>query len=54
MAAKTSVQDFQFIISDGSQTPNNLKVRTIIRKQAMKNIAAARKNRGDYGRINFM
>jgi hypothetical protein len=54
MAVKTSLQEFQFIVSDGFQIPDDPEVRTIIRKQAMRDVAAARKKRGDYGRINLM
>jgi hypothetical protein len=54
MAARTPLQDFQFIVSNGSRIPNDPEVRTIIRKQAMKDAAVARKKRGNYGRINLM
>jgi hypothetical protein len=54
MAAKMSMHDYQFIVSNGPQIPNDPEVRTIIRKQAMKDVTAARKKRGDYRRINSM
>jgi hypothetical protein len=54
MAAETPLQDFQFIVSDGSRVPDDPEIRTIIRKQAMKDVAVTRKKRGDYGRINLM
>jgi hypothetical protein len=49
-----STQDFQFIVSGGPQIPNDPETRTIIRKQAMKDVTVARKKRGDYGPINPM
>jgi hypothetical protein len=54
MAAKTSMHDFQFIVSTGPQIPADPEVRTIIRKQAMKDVTTLRKKRGDYGPINPM
>jgi hypothetical protein len=54
MAAKTSLQDFQFIVSNGSRIPNDPEVRTIIRKQAMRDVAVARRKRGDYGLVSSM
>jgi hypothetical protein len=54
MAAKTPLQGFQFIVSDGSQIPDDPEVGTIIRKQATKNVAVARRKRGNYGRINLL
>jgi hypothetical protein len=47
MAVQPSLQDFQFIVSNGSRIPDDPEVRTIIRKQAM-NDAIARKKRGDH------
>jgi hypothetical protein len=54
MAAKPSMHDFQFIVSTGPQIPADPEVRTIIRKQAMKDVTALRKKRRDYGPINPM
>jgi hypothetical protein len=47
MAVQPSLQDFQFIVFNGSRIPDDPEVRTIIRKQAM-NDAVARKKRGDH------
>jgi hypothetical protein len=54
MAANLSIHDFQFIVSTGPQIPDNPEVRTIIRKQAMKDVAVARKKRGDYRPVSSM
>jgi hypothetical protein len=54
MAARKSKEDFQFIVSNGPQTSDDPEVRTIIRKQAMKGVAIARRKRGDYGRFDAM
>jgi hypothetical protein len=53
MAVQPSLQDFQFIVSNGSRIPDDPEVRTIIRKQAMKG-AVARKKRGDHRPVSSM
>jgi hypothetical protein len=54
MAARVSQNEFQFIVSDGPQITSDPKTRTIIRKQAMKDVGIARKKRGNEGRVNLM
>ena len=45
-----NTDSFAFIVSDGPKVPRG--ARTIIRKQAMKDVGIARKKRGNYGRAN--
>ncbi|KAI7210922.1 hypothetical protein KC333_g7951 [Hortaea werneckii] len=47
---ETNTDSFAFIVSDGPKVPRS--ARTIIRKQAMKDVGIARKKRGNYGRAN--
>ena len=47
---KVNTDSFAFIVSDGPRVPQN--ARTLIRKQAMKDVGIARKKRGNYGRAN--
>lgn len=44
---------FQFIVSSGPKVPKDPALRTLIRKQAMKDVGIARKKRGGYGRANL-
>jgi hypothetical protein len=44
---------FTFIPSNGPRVPNDPALRTLIRKQAMKDVGIARKKRGGYGRVNL-
>jgi hypothetical protein len=46
-------ESFPFIISSGPKLQTDPAVRTLIRKQAMKDVANARKKRGNYGRVNM-
>jgi hypothetical protein len=52
--AKTPLQEFEFIVSDGPQIPEDPKIRTIIRKQAMRDVVVERKKRGSHRRANTM
>jgi hypothetical protein len=52
MAAKVPQKNFPFIVPNGPQISNDPEVRTTIRKQAMKDVGAARKRRGNNGRVN--
>jgi len=45
--------DFPFIVSSGPRVPKDPALRTLIRKQAMKDVGIARKKRGGYGRVNL-
>jgi hypothetical protein len=54
MAARTSIRDFQFIVFNGPQMPNDPKTRAVIRKQAMEDVGAARKGRGNHRRVNCL
>ncbi|KAI6893752.1 hypothetical protein KC318_g4298 [Hortaea werneckii] len=47
---ETNTDSFAFIVSDGPKVPRS--ARTMIRKQAMKDVGIARKKRGNYGRAN--
>ncbi|KAI6859995.1 hypothetical protein KC343_g4872 [Hortaea werneckii] len=47
---ETNTDSFAFIVSDGPKVPHN--ARTIIRKQAMRDVGIARKKRGNYSRAN--
>jgi hypothetical protein len=42
-----------FIVSSGPRVPKDPALRTLIRKQAMKDVGIARKKRGGYGRVNL-
>ncbi|KAK5125009.1 hypothetical protein LTR85_001200 [Meristemomyces frigidus] len=42
--------DFPFVVSNGPKVPR--EARTMIRKQAMKDIGLARKKKGNYGQVN--
>ncbi|KAK4506487.1 hypothetical protein PRZ48_000219 [Zasmidium cellare] len=60
MAKKDSAKDadaadggFPFIVSCGPKAPKDGAVRTLIRKQAMKDVGLARRKRGNYGRVNM-
>jgi hypothetical protein len=44
---------FTFIVSSGPKVPKDPALRTLIRKQAMKDVGIARKKRGGYGRVNL-
>lgn len=44
---------FPFIVSSGPKVPRDPALRTLIRKQAMKDVGIARKKRGGYGRVNL-
>lgn len=44
---------FHFINTTGPRVPKDPAVRTLIRKQAMKDVGLARKKRGGYGRVNL-
>jgi hypothetical protein len=44
---------FTFIVSNGPKVPKDPALRTLIRKQAMKDVGIARKKRGGYGRVNL-
>lgn len=46
-----STSDFHFIVSDGPKVPDS--ARTLIRKQAMKDVGLARKKKGNYVRVNL-
>lgn len=52
--AKTPLQEFEFIVSDGPQIPDDPKIRTIIRKQAMRDVVVERKKRGSHRRASSM
>jgi hypothetical protein len=54
MSAETPLQEFEFIVSDGPQIPDDPKIRTIIRKQAMRDVVVERKKRGSHKRANSM
>jgi hypothetical protein len=45
--------EFTFIVSSGPRVPKDPALRTLIRKQAMKDVGIARKKRGGYGRVNL-
>lgn len=53
MAASIAESSFPFIVSSGPRVPKDPAVRTLIRKQAMKDVGMARKRKGNYGRINL-
>lgn len=42
-----------FIVSSGPKVPKDPALRTLIRKQAMKDVGLARKKRGGYGLVNL-
>ncbi|KAK3350236.1 hypothetical protein B0T25DRAFT_262523 [Lasiosphaeria hispida] len=44
--------DFSFISYEGPKLPRDPNTRTLIRRRAMKDVAASRKQRGEYGRQN--
>lgn len=44
---------FHFINATGPKVPKDPALRTLIRKQAMKDVGLARKKRGGYGRVNL-
>lgn len=44
---------FHFINTTGPKVPKDPALRTLIRKQAMKDVGIARKRRGGYGRVNL-
>jgi hypothetical protein len=44
---------FTFIVSSGPKVPKDPALRTLIRKQAMKDVGIARKKRGSYGQVNL-
>lgn len=46
-------KSFRFIVSDGPRVPEDPALRTLIRKQAMKDVGIARRKRGGYGRVNL-
>lgn len=46
-------KDFPFVVSSGPRVPQDSALRTLIRKQAMKDVGIARKKRGTYGRTNI-
>lgn len=48
-----STMSFQFVIHDGSRVSQDPAVRTLIRKQAMKDVGMTRKRRGNHGRVNL-
>jgi hypothetical protein len=50
--ANTPLQEFEFIVSVGPQIPGDPKIRTIIRKQAMRDVVVKRKKRGSSGRVS--
>jgi hypothetical protein len=52
--AKTPLQEFEFIVSDGPQIPDDPKIRTIIRKQAMRDVVVERKKRGTHRHASSM
>ncbi|KAK4580100.1 hypothetical protein LTR86_000302 [Recurvomyces mirabilis] len=47
----TTTGSFPFVVSNGPKVPK--EARTIIRKQAMKDVGLARKKKGNYGRVNL-
>ncbi|KAK0707324.1 hypothetical protein B0H67DRAFT_587282 [Lasiosphaeris hirsuta] len=44
--------EFSFITYEGPKLPRDPKTRTLIRRRAMKDVAASRKQRGEYSRQN--
>lgn len=44
---------FHFINATGPKVPKDSALRTLIRKQAMKDVGIARKKRGGHGRVNL-
>lgn len=54
MSPKTPLQEFEFIVTRGPQIPDDPQVRTIIRKQAMRDAAIERKKRASSGRASSM
>ncbi|OAP65110.1 hypothetical protein AYL99_01082 [Fonsecaea erecta] len=46
-------KEFEFVNSTTSKVPQCKNLRTLIRKQAMKDVAAARRRRGNYGKKNL-
>lgn len=55
MAEKETATEFQFVNStiDAPTVPQDLAIRALIRKQAMKKASAARKRDGNYGKHNL-
>lgn len=53
MAQSPAANTFQFINSSDSLLPEGRDIRTTIRKQAMSRAAAARRQKGNYGRHNL-
>ena len=55
MAEKEPITEFQFVNStiDAPQVPQDLAIRALIRKQAMKQASAARRRDGNYGKHNL-
>jgi len=49
----TDSSSFPFIVSNGPRVPKDPAVRTLIRKQAMRDVGMARKKKGSYGRVNM-
>ena len=45
--------NFTFITSSGPKVPKDPALRTLIRKQAMRDVGIARKKRGGYGQVNL-
>ncbi|KAK3370800.1 hypothetical protein B0T24DRAFT_300131 [Lasiosphaeria ovina] len=46
-------QHFAFVSYDGPRLPRDAKTRSLIRRRAMKDVAASRRQRGDYGKHNL-
>src|ERR1700754_1158243 len=53
MRESSDEMPFTFVNYDGPRLSYDPNVRRLIRKRAMKDIAAARKQRGDYGKHNL-
>jgi hypothetical protein len=55
MSEKTPITEFQFVNStiDTPTVPQDLAIRALIRKQAMKKASAARRRDGNYGKHNL-
>ena len=51
--ATSMAMDFPFIVSTGPKAPKDGAERTLIRKQAMKDVAIARKKRNHHGRVGL-
>src|ERR1700709_1583821 len=46
-------KSFTFVNYDGPQLPQNPNLRRLMRQQAMRRVAVARKQKGDYGQHNL-